>query len=179
MNIKVTDIFKMASNLNYSHYTEYAKVFINEKLNHDNVVQIKEHISIDGCDRFGPKAYIYYLFVTQKNPQYKKSLDSTSDKTQLKYIFEIYTADQYFHEDEIVEYELYTFTKSNKLHRFRSWEDYHKIDNNYKNNIVTDDNDEVSDNYDKSDYDDYDEFDSSEEDSKYENVKDKENDKEN
>ncbi len=112
----------MANNIDLQYYTKYAIKFINQNLNNDDTIRIYEETTIDGCDRYGPKAYIYYLFVTVKNPNYDQNND------QMKYIYQIYTADQYFHENEIVEYELYTSKQSNQLQRLRSWNDYHNID---------------------------------------------------
>lgn len=116
-------------NNNMDYYTEYAINFINQNLNNDNTIRIYETTTIDGCDRDGPKAYIYYLFVIVNNPKYNQTNE------EMKYIYQIYTADQYFQKDEIVAYELYTSKQSNQLKRFHSWNDYHKIDKeNNENN---------------------------------------------
>jgi hypothetical protein len=103
---------------NNRYYTKYAKKLINNSLKHENTIGIFEETTIDGCDDFGPKAYIYYLYVIKKTPNQEK-----------KYIYELYFAEQYFHKDEVVEYELYTFTQSNTLRSFESWDDFHEIKN--------------------------------------------------
>ncbi len=100
---------------NDNYYTKYANKLI-KSLNLENTIQIFEETTIDGCDRHGPKAYIYYLYVIQHNPT-----------QQNQYTYQIYTADQYFEKNEVVEYELYISTQSNKLKKFKSWEDFHKI----------------------------------------------------
>jgi hypothetical protein len=107
--------------LNDRYYTKYAKNLINNSLKHENIMGIFEETTIDGCDNLGPKAYIYYLYVIQKNPNFNPN------NQEKKYIYELYFAEQYFHKDEVVEYELYTFTQSNTLRSFESWDDFHEI----------------------------------------------------
>jgi hypothetical protein len=112
------------NNIDLQYYTEYAIKFVNQNLNNQNTIKIYEETTIDGCDRYGPKAYIYYLFVIVINPNYNQTTD------QMKYIYQIYSADQYFHKNEIVEYALCSSKQSNQLQRFRSWNDYHNIEKN-------------------------------------------------
>jgi hypothetical protein len=101
-------------------YTKHATKIFNEKLNNENTIQIHEEKTIDGCDRDGPKAYIYYLYVIRKNSNYNPEDD-------FEYIYEIYAADQYFQKGEVVEYYLYSTAKSDQLHDFKSWDDYYNF----------------------------------------------------
>ena len=68
----------------------------------------------------------------------------------MQYIYQIYTADPYFHKDEIVEYELYTSKESNQLQSLRSWDDYHNIDK--QNTEYYNENDYIEQGYNEEDY---------------------------
>jgi hypothetical protein len=111
-----------SNGMNFTYFSKYANKFVKNNLVNDlklksseEIIWIFEELSHDGYDKYGPKSNIYYLYVT------------VHDHDTKKYAYHLYSAEQWYEKNEIVEFEKFTTKQSEKYVDIKGGSNYRSI----------------------------------------------------
>ncbi len=111
-----------SNGMNFNYFSKYATKFVKNNLVKDinlksseEIVGIFEELSHDGYDQYGPKSNIYCLYVT------------VHDHDTKKHNYHLYSAEQWYEKNEVVEFEQFITKQSDKYVDIKGLNDYRSI----------------------------------------------------